>query len=466
MDEAQRQGTEEGQLARLLRYARPQRGPIRRAVFWSVSNKLLDLAPPGLIGMAVDIVVSREGSLLARWGVRAVEDQLWILAGLTVLIWGLESVTEYLLKWEWQRIAQRLQRSLRGDCYAHLHGLSSAWFSARSPGELLATLNDDVNQLERFLNGGANALLQLATTALTVSAVFFFFSPLVASFAALPIPIILWGSFAFQRRIAPRYHEVRARSAAIAQRLSDTLSGVEVVKSFTAEAREVEALDALSREYEEANQRAINLSAAFSPLIRMAIVIGFTATLVIGGRLALAGELEVGAYGMLVFLTQRLLWPLTSLGATFDLYQRAMASAGRAFTILDETPDLIGGDRALTRSAAATGTIKLEGVHFAYPKRAPVLQDFSLEIATQRCTAIVGPTGSGKSTIARLIARLYDPQEGSITLDQQPLPSFDLGALRRAVGVVSQQVYLFDGTIRENLLYGRPEASEAELIEA
>ena len=447
-------------LRRLLGYAAPHRPRILAASTFSVLNKLFDLAPPLLIGLAVDTVVEKNGSWLARVGVEDVGDQLVVIAVLTVLVWGLESVFEYLFAWWWRTLAQTLQHDLRMDAYRHVQQLDQGWFHERSTGGLMAVLNDDVNQLERFLDGGANSLIQVGTTMVLVSGAFFWVSPKVAMLAMLPIPVILIGSFGFQRRIAPRYAEVRAKAADVNGQLSNNLTGIETIQSFTAETAEADRLDRLSQAYQAANRDAIALSSAFSPLIRMAIVVGFTATLVVGGWQTLDGTLEVGAYSTLVFLTQRLLWPLTSLGQTVDLYQRAMASAARILDLLDVPVRLTSGPEPLEQ---VRGEIVFSAVDFAYPGRERTLEQVDLTVEAGSTVAIVGPTGSGKSTLVRLLLRFYDVDAGRVAVDGVDVRELQLGDLRRAVGLVSQSTYLFAGTVAENLRLGKPDASQAEL---
>ncbi|MGE0712572.1 MAG: ABC transporter ATP-binding protein [Planctomycetota bacterium] len=452
-------------LLRLLRHARAQRGRIALASLCSVLNKAFDLAPPALIGCAVDVVVKREESLLGRALGLSISGQLWVVAALTVLIWGLESLFEYLYAWLWRNLAQSIQHELRLEAYAHIHDLDMAWFADQSRGGLLAVLNDDVNQLERFLDGGANELIQVGTTALVVAAAFFALSPVVAALAILPIPGILLGSFAFQARIAPRYAAVRERVSRLSGILANNLAGIATIKSFTAEAREVERVRAASAAYQEANRAAIRLSSAFSPLIRMVILFGFTATLVYGGFQVTRGELSVGSYSVMIFLTQRLLWPLTRLGTTFDLYQRAMASTRRLLDLIDEPVTLRDGAASLD-PAAARGELRFEALSFAYPGRDPLFQGFSLEVPAGHTVALVGSTGGGKTTLVRLLLRFHDVRGGRVTLDGHDVRDLRLADLRRAVALVSQAVYLFPGSVRENVAYGRPEATPAEVEEA
>ncbi|MDX1381625.1 MAG: ABC transporter ATP-binding protein, partial [Xanthomonadales bacterium] len=228
---------------------------------------------------------------------------------------------------------------------------------------------------------------------------------------------------------------------------------------------ETEALRADSEAYLEANRRAIRVSSAFIPVIRMAILAGFVATLVYGGKLTLDGELVAGAYGVLVFLTQRLLWPLTRLAETVDLYERAMASARRILNLI-ETPDAIeSGGRPLPPEQVS-GELRFEHVSFSYPSRPGVLSDIDLVVQPGQTVAFVGQTGSGKSTLVKLLLRFYEPTEGRILLDGVPLHEFDLDDLRRAIGLVSQDTFLFHGSARENIVYGRPDASDEEVVNA
>jgi ATP-binding cassette subfamily B protein len=407
--------------------------------------------------------VEQEDSLLAQLGVTDVIHQLVLLAVLTVLVWGLESLFEYAFSWLWRTLAQTVQHELRLEAYAHIQDLDMAWFADRSRGGLMSVLNDDINQLERFLDGGANNILQVATTAVVVGATFFGVSAGVAVWAIAPVPLILWGSFRFQKTIAPRYAAVRERVGALNAILANNLSGIATIKSFTSEDREVARLSEASEAYRAANKQAIAVSSAFSPLIRMAVVIGFTATLVYGGWLAIEGEIAAGAYTVLVFLTQRLLWPLTRLGETFDLYQRAMASTARVLDLLDTPIQITGGETVLTE---VKGTVCFEEVSFAYPERPPLLSDFSLTISAGKTIAIVGSTGSGKSTLLRLLLRFFDVDGGRVTLDGHDVRDLTLDSLRQSIGVVSQHVFLFPGTVRDNIVYGRTDATDDEVLAA
>jgi len=450
-------------LLRLLNYSSQYRSQIIQASVCSLLNKIFDLAPPALIGAAVDVVVKRQDSLIAHWGIRDVYHQLIAISIISAFIWGLESIFQYAYERLWRSLAQRIQHDLRLDAYAHVQELEMAYFEENSTGALLSILNDDINQLERFLDVGANDLLQVLTTVVVIGSAFFILTPGTAWMAMLPIPLILWGSIAFQKRLAPRYSDVREKVSLLNSRLANNLSGIMTIKSFTTEAYELDRLRQESAAYCRSNHRAIALSSAFVPLIRIVILGGFTAILLFGGMEVIAGKLSVGTYSVLVFLTQRLLWPLTSLGQTLDLYQRAMASTQRVLDLLDTAIAIHSGEQELPLHQIR-GEIRFDAVSFAYAKRSQILQNLSLKIPAGQTIAIVGSTGSGKSTLVKLLLRLYEIQSGTIYLDDIDIRDICLGDLRRSMGLVSQEVFLFHGTVRENIAYGSPGATEDEIL--
>ncbi|MBD1877310.1 ABC transporter ATP-binding protein [Coleofasciculus sp. FACHB-T130] len=452
-------------LKRLIDYGRNYRVQIWQASVCSILNKIFDLAPPALIGAAVDVVVKQQDSAIAQFGVKDVFWQLLILSFLSFIIWGLESIFEYAYALLWRNLAQDIEHDLRLDAYSHIQELELAYFEERSTGGLMSILNDDINQLERFLDRGANEILQVATTVVIIGGAFFILAPSVAWMAMLPMPFILWGSIVFQHRLAPRYAEIREKVSLLNSRLSNNLSGMTTIKSFVTEDYEANRMAVESEAYRQSNRRAIALSSAFVPLIRIIILIGFTATLLIGGMDAAAGRLSVGTYSVLVFLTQRLLWPLTRLGETLDQYQRAMASTNRVMNLLD-TPIAIHSGHISLPVASVRGEMELKDVTFAYNGRNPVIQNLSLHIPAGKTIAIVGSTGSGKSTLVKLLLRLYEIQSGTVTLDGIELRDLKLRDLRSCIGLVSQDVFLFHGTVKDNIAYGSPDATEAEVIEA
>jgi len=424
-------------------------------------NKFWDLAPPVLIGIAVDVVALREESFLGELGWSDPREQFLILVALTVVIWVLESLFEYFYAVLWRNLAQTAQHELRMSAYQHIQDLEMRWFSQQTTGGLMAIMNDDVNQLERFLDQGATDLLQVATTVVVVGGIMFLIAPEVAILAIIPVPVIVIGSFMFQRRIGERYTRVREEVADLNSLLNNNLSGITTIKSFTAEKREIERVREASETYLKANQSAITLSASFVPLIRMAILFAFTANMLVGGWMALDGRLSIGAYSVIVFITQRLLWPLTRLGQTFDLYQRAMASTTRVLDLLDTDIGIVEGDVTIQK---ISGDIEFKDLTFSYHGRSPVYEGLSLAIKPGETLGIVGSTGAGKTTLMNLLMRLHDPQSGHVELDGVDVKDLTLNCLRGSIALVSQNTTLFPGSVRENILYGRPDANQEELI--
>ncbi|MBF2050501.1 MAG: ABC transporter ATP-binding protein [Elainella sp. C42_A2020_010] len=452
-------------LLRLLRYSKPYQVQVWSAIANSILNTVFDLAPPYLIGIAIDVVVSKENSLIARFGINSITGQLAILTLLTLLIWSLESLTEYFYSRLWRNLAQTLQHELRVDAYSHLQELELNYFEDRSTGMLLSVLNDDINQLEQFLNFGAHELLHFVATVLLVGGTLITLAPGVSWLAMLPIPFILWGSLAFQAKLEPRYADVREKSGLISSRLTNNLSGIATIKSFTAEAYERDRVTQESEAYRRSNARAIALSAAFVPLIRILILLGFTATLFFGGLAVANGSLSPGTYGFMVFIIQQLLWPFTDLSALMDEYQRAMASVRRVMGLLDTPIAIPTGNHRLTLHTVR-GAVQFDDITFAYNGCQSVLKHLSLHVPAGATIGIVGATGSGKSTLVKLLLRFYEAQTGHILIDDIDIRELNFFDLRQCIGWVSQDVFLFHGSVLENIRYGSFDATREQIIQA
>ncbi|CAN5906591.1 ABC transporter ATP-binding protein [soil metagenome] len=477
-------------LKKLLVYASAYRHDFRLATLYSILNKFFDILPEVLIGVAVDIVVNGEKSFLAKkvlggFGITDTWHQLLLLGAVNAVIWGGESWFEYLLSLKWRKLAQNLQHDLRLDTYSHVQKLDMAYFENQRTGNLMSILSEDINQMERFLNGGANQIIQVICSSVMVSAVFFVLQPSLAIIALLPVPAILFGTFWFQKRLAPRYAEVREAAGDVSARLNNNLLGLATIKAFATENMEAEHIAQASHAYRTANGRAIAVSSAITPIIRMAILAGFTATLVYGGWLVLHAELAVGAYSVLVFLTQRLLWPLTSLADVADMYQRSMSSIERAMNLL-ATPITIAYEGEHLDLSKVKGELTFEQVSFSYDDvnnasartsvnlpvntsvntSLNVLNNINLQVSAGKTIAFVGSTGSGKSSLVKLLLRFYSPKSGRILLDGKSVDALNLQDLRRAIGYVAQDSFLTDGSIAENIAYGLTDVSDAAIAEA
>lgn len=407
-------------LRQLYDYARQYRRDFQLASLYSVLNKFFDILPEVLIGVAVDIVVNGEKSFMARkilagFGITEVWHQLLILGALNAVIWIAESGFEYLLSVRWRKLAQNLQHDLRLDVYDHVQKLEMSYFENQRTGNLMSVLNEDINQMERFLNGGMNQIIQVVCSSILVGAVFFTLQPALTLIALLPIPAILFGAFWFQKRLEPRYRAVREAAGDVSAKLNNNLLGLATIKAYATETLEKQHIAQASDAYRQTNRQAIAISAAITPVIRMGILAGFTATLVYGGWLTLQGELAVGAYSVLVYLTQRLLWPMTGLAEVADMYQRSMSAIQRAMDLL-ATPIQIQYQGQPLNASEVRGEIEFRQLSFSYEEQT-TLSDINLHIGAGTSLALVGTTGSGKSSLIKLLLRFYQAQQGQILLD-------------------------------------------------
>ncbi|PMB20738.1 ABC transporter ATP-binding protein [Fischerella thermalis] len=453
-------------LHRLLDYGNQYRQQIWQATIFSIINTILDLAPPWLIGTAVDILVKQQDSVLGKLGIQDIFWQFLFLSFLTIIIWIFESLSQYAYDRLWRNLAQNIQHHLRLDTYNHVQELDSAYFEESSTGGLMSILNDDINQLEDFLNFGAHDIISISTSIIIlIGGAFLILPPSISLAAMLPMPFIVWGSFNYQKRLEDRYAEVREKVSFLNSRLANNLTGINTIKSFTAEEYESARLAGESEAYRRSNIKAIKLSAAYIPLIRMLVLVGFTALLFWGGMATYAGVISIGNYSVLLVLVQRLLWPLVELGEIFDKYQRSMASTNRVMDLLDTPINIIRGDISLPIDKVR-GEIEFKEVTFAYQNREPVIKKLSLHIPAGKTIAIVGSTGSGKSTLVKLILRFYDISSGTITIDGIDIQQLNLRDLRRSIGLVSQDVFLFHGTVAENIAYGTFDATYEQIIAA
>ncbi|WP_397607970.1 ABC transporter ATP-binding protein [Silanimonas sp.] len=448
-------------LRRLYGYASAYRRNAVLGTVYSVLNKIFDVLPELLIGVAIDVVVNREASFIARFGITDPMQQLVALTAITIAIWVLESLFEYLLALKWRGLAQDLQHELRLDAYAHLQKQPPAAISEARSGRLMAVLNEDVNQVERFLNTGANELIQVVVGSLMVGVFFFAMTASLAALALLPVPLILIGAFWFQRRLQPRYAAAREAAATVSARLDNNLAGMVTIQAYTAEEAELAHVRAASDAYRQANAEAIRFAAAITPVIRMAVLAGFAVTLLYGGWLVLQGQLGAGSYAALVYLTQRLLWPLTRLAEMTDLYNRSMASVQRVMDLLDSPVPAPPPGRIAARPQ---GALAFEHVRHAYQGQVAI-DDVSFHVGPGQTVALVGATGAGKSTLLKRLLGFLEAQRGRITLDGRDLADVDPRSLRRQLAYVAQEPFLTDGTVAENIAYGDA-APDAARIEA
>lgn len=453
-------------LMQLMHCMAPYKIKLMLAVISSVLNKICDIVPEILIGLSIDIVVNQQQSITAKIsGLANPFEQLYLVGILTAALWIFESVFEYCYLVLWRKLAQDVQHTLRLATYAHLQKLDMAYFENKTTGGLLAVLSDDINQLELFLSEGPNAIIQLTVNIIVMGGIFFSVSPRIAVFTLIPIPFVIRIAYYFQNRLAILYEVVRERVAALSSHIAGRLSGIATIKSYTAENYELKALEQESAMYKQANHNASRVNAAYVPTVRMGVLCGFVASLIVGGKLALEGTLAISMYSALVFLTQRFLWPFTTLTTITDMYERAMASTRRIFGILHQHATIVDGNQELPPEKCAGG-LCFNNVSFTYSNGTALFKNLSFSIPARSTVAFVGTTGSGKSTVTKLLLRLYQSTQGNILLDGIDIKSMPLTYLRQAIALVSQETYLINGTIRENIAYANQHATLDEIINA
>ncbi len=455
-------------MRRLFRYLDRYKGKLWSSITYSVINKFLDLMPPFLTAWMIDSVSGNIPNWISNWtGLEGLWPIILFLTFLTVLIFSLESFFEWLFKRGFMELAQEVQHDLRMAAYAQLQSREIAYFEEQRTGNLMAMLNDDINQLERFLNDSFNAMVQMVTLVIFAGWSLCAVSLSLGIIGMLPIPFIVLGSFYYQRKISPHYQEVRETVGALSSRLENNISGIQVIKSFTAEGFEKSRVAKSSADYRSANYKAIRWNALYTPLIRILITLGFAATLMIGAYWVIhdLNGFTVGGLAFFAMMIQRLLWPVTRLGFVFNEYERAKASARRIFGLLD-TPNQIPNPSTPTDFQKLQGDIQLQDLTFFYQTEQVILDHINLDIKAGQMVGIAGPTGAGKTTLIKLLLRLYDVKSGAVRLDGMDIRQLDKYRLRRQIAMVSQEVYLFHGSIAENIAYGLGDCPQEEIIEA
>mgnify|MGYP001322550273 CR=1 FL=1 len=452
-------------LKELFKYIHPWRKDYYLGSIYSFLNKLFDIAPEILIGVAVDLVVQKNDSFVSSLGFSSISSQVFFLGVATFLIWALESTFEYLYLIKWRGLAQKVEHSLRVSAYDHAQKLDISWHESQLTGNVTAVLNDDINQLEKFLNNGVNQIIQVVVSTISIGIIFFYISPLIATIAILPVPLIFFISILFQKKLSPIYRSIRDKAGLINSSIVNNLLGIQTIKSFMTYSYEKKNITELSNNYQKENMNAISINSAFNPIIRMGVLGGFLGTILIGSTLALNGSLAVGAYSVLVFLTQRFLWPFTSLSILVDDFERSMASSKRIFDLMNSKIKI--KDKVNSHPIKdLRSNITFNSISFHYPDGESLFKNFTMNIPFGSSIGIVGDTGSGKTTIAKLLLRLYDPQKGSINIGDYNIQDLSVKSLRNKIGIVSQDTFLFNASIKDNISYGAKKATDEDIIQA
>ncbi|MFC5133670.1 MULTISPECIES: ABC transporter ATP-binding protein [Haloferacaceae] len=479
--EEQRAEVENPMKRLFLEYGRPYLPQVSVGILASVFARLLDLLPPLMLGIAIDAVFYEDAPFSEQIPLVLLPDA-WLPTGRTEQFWftvaviggafALGAAFHWIRNWGFNAFAQHIQHDVRTDTYDRMQRLNMEFFSDKQTGEMMSILSNDVNRLERFLNDGMNSLFRLSVMVVGIGGLLVWINWQLALVALLPVPIIAGFTYVFIRTIQPKYAAVRSSVGKMNSRLENNLGGIQVIKSANTEPYESDRVDDVSMEYFDANWGAIRTRIKFFPALRVLAGIGFVFTFVVGGLWVFqgaapgpfSGDLSVGMFVVFILYTQRFIWPMAQFGQIINMYQRARASSERIFGLMDE-PSKLEQDADAPDLVVEEGEVVYDGVTFGYDDE-PIVRDVDFAVEGGETLALVGPTGAGKSTVLKLLLRMYDVDEGSIRIDGQDVGEVTLRSLRRSIGYVGQSSYLFYGTVRENITYGAFEATDEEVREA
>jgi ATP-binding cassette, subfamily B, bacterial len=459
----------EDQRGRKLRWMagllRPYRGRVALTVIAILAATGAGLAPPYLAGQAIDagIVTGDTGALT-----------LIVIAFLGVAaVFAVATYAQtYLVGW----VGTRALQDLREHVFAHLQSMSIGFFTRRSPGVLISRMTNDIEALNQLLTSGVTTLFSSGLTLIGVVVIMFLLDVKLALVTFLTFPLVALASIVFRVASHGAYRETRERIAAVTAYLQETLSGVRVVRSFGQEARHGAAMTELNEANREANMRTVFLNASYFPAIELLTAAGTAAIILYGGTQAIDNAIQIGTIVAFIGYLQVFFSPIQELSQLYTTYQQGMAALDKIFELLDTEPDMVDAPGAID-PGQLQGEIEMEGVSFAYADDALdrqargeqvewALHDVDLHVPPGQTLALVGATGAGKSTFAKLVARFYDPQAGRVLVDGHDLRGVRQQALRRQLGIVPQEGFLFSGSVRENIAFGRPEASPEEIESA
>jgi ATP-binding cassette subfamily B protein len=440
--------------------------------------RLLDLLPPLLLGIAVDaLFLDRrpfDVPLVPRsWLPADPRAQFWFTVSVIGVAFFGGAAFHWTRNWGWNSFAQNIQHAVRTDTYDKMQRLNMGFFADKQTGEMMSILSNDVNRLERFLNDGMNSAFRLGVMVLGIAALLFWMNWQLALVALMPVPLIAVFTYYFIQTIQPKYAEVRSSVGAVNSRLENNLGGIQVIKTSNTEEYESDRVEDVSMDYFDANWDAIETRIRFFPALRVLAGVGFVATFSVGGLWVLNGEgpwlfsgrLDPGEFVAFILYTQRFIWPMAQFGQIINMYQRAAASSERIFGLMDEPSQIQEGPNA-EDLVVEDGRVEYDDVTFGYDEGDVVVEDVSFEVDGGETLALVGPTGAGKSTVLKLLMRMYDVDDGAVRVDGTDVRDVTVPSLRQAIGYVSQDTFMFYGTVEENIRYGSFDADQDAVVEA
>ncbi|HEY7949924.1 MAG TPA: ABC transporter ATP-binding protein [Solirubrobacterales bacterium] len=447
----------EDQRGRKLRWLagllRPYRGRVALTVVAILAATGAGLVPPYLAGQAIDAGIATGDT-----------DALTLIViafiGVAIVYAVATYAQTYLVGW----VGTRALQDLRERVFAHIQSMSIGFFTRRSPGVLISRLTNDIEALNQLVTTGAVTLLSSGLTLIGVVTIMLLLDWKLALVAFLTFPLLAIASVIFRIISHGAYRATRERIAAVTAYLQETLSGVRVVRSFGQEARHATAMDELNEANREANMKTVYLNATYFPGVELLSAIATAAIILYGGTQAIDNAIQIGTIVAFIGYLQLFFDPIQQLSQLYTTYQQGMAALDKIFELLDSEPDMVDAPGAVD-PGTLRGEIEMEGVWFSYSEEGDqwALEDVDLHVPPGQTLALVGATGAGKSTFAKLVARFYDPQKGRVLVDGHDLREMRQQALRRQLGIVPQEGFLFSGSVRENIAFGRPGASPEEI---
>ena len=486
--EEQRERVERPMARLFAEYGRDNTGYFVVGLIASVFARVLDLVPPLLLGVAIDAVIRQETAFAfalvpQSWLPSDRPMQMVFTGGVIAGAFLFAAVFHWARNWGWNNFAQHIQHNVRTDTYDKMQRLNMDFYADKQTGEMMSVLSNDVNRLERFLNDGMNSAFRLGVMVVAIAAILLWMNWQLALIALVPVPLIAFFTKRFIDTIQPKYADVRSSVGQLNSRLENNLGGITVIKSANTESYESDRVEDVSQDYFDANWGAIETRIKFFPGLRIISGIGFVLTFMIGGFWLLTyqttgaapffftGGLRTGEFVVFILLTQRFIWPMAQFGQIINMYQRAYASAERIFGLMD-TPSRIAEDPDAEPLEVTDGEVVFDDVTFGYDYDAEtgtgerIVEDVSFDVDGGDTVALVGPTGAGKSTLLKLLLRMYDVDGGAITIDDSDVRDVTIPSLRQQIGYVSQETFLFYGTVEENITYGTFDADHDAVVEA
>ena len=441
----------------LVAQLRPYRGRVALMFLGLLLATAAGLAPPYLAGRAIDSGI-RAGDVAAL-------DRIVVAFVVVAIVYAAATYLQtYMVGW----VGTRVLQDLRQRVFAHIQSMSIGFFTRRSPGVLISRMTNDIEALNQLVTTGVVTMFSSTLTLLGVVVILLVLDVQLALVTFLTFPLLAIASVIFRIVSAGAYRATRERIAAVTAYLQESLSGVRVVRSFGQEPRHLDEMTALNEANRAVNMKTVYLNASYFPAVEMLSAIGTAVILLYGGAQAIDGAIQVGVIVAFVGYLNTFFDPIQQLSQLYTTYQQGMAALDKIFDLLDTEPDMVDAPDAID-PGTLRGEIELDGVWFSYGEKGEAgegtwaLEDVDLHVPPGQTLALVGATGAGKSTFAKLVARFYDPQRGTVRVDGHDLRGVRQRALRRQLGIVPQEGFLFSGTVRENVAFGRPEASDEEI---